>query len=53
MEKQKWINKHAMEDWELENTQRANQIINEHWNEQDKNWEKEYAKEILNGKQHL
>lgn len=50
VEKQKWINKHAMEDWELENTQRANNIIEEHWDKQDKEWEKEYAKNILKNK---
>ena len=47
VKKQKWINKHAIEDWELKNTSRAIKINEEYFKQESKEYEIERAKSIL------
>lgn len=47
VKKQKWINKNAIQDWELKNTSRASKINEEYWKEKDKEYEIETANNIL------
>ena len=47
VKKQKWINKHAIEDWELRNTSKSSKINKEYWKEKDKEYEIQTAKNIL------